>query len=74
MDKLIWHKYPSVETHNQWIGFKHFHYWGLDSIPGWGTKIPQEALSSQKEKQNRRLACRQTGIKPGISLELESQL
>ena len=50
MDKLIWHKYPSVETHNQWIGFKHFHYWGLDSIPGWGTKTPQEALSSQKKK------------------------
>ena len=28
-----------------------FHCWGLDSIPGWGTKILQAVWNSQKKKK-----------------------
>ena len=26
----------------------HFHHWGLDSVPGWETKIPQAACAAKK--------------------------
>ena len=29
----------------------HFHFWGLGSIPGWGTKIPQAMQCGQKKKK-----------------------
>ena len=29
-----------------------FYFWGPGSIPGWGTKIPQAAWSSQKKKKS----------------------
>ena len=30
-----------------------FHCWGLGSIPGWGTKVPQAAWCSQKRNKGR---------------------
>ena len=32
-----------------------FHCWGLGSIPGWQTKIPQAMLCREKKKKKRSL-------------------
>ena len=32
-----------------------FHFRGMGSIPGWGTKIPQAAQYGQKQKQTKKL-------------------
>ena len=34
----------------QWLGFHAFTAKGGGSIPGWGTKIPEAALCSQKKE------------------------
>ena len=31
-----------------------FHCWGLDSIPGWGTKILQAVWNSHKKKKKKK--------------------
>ena len=36
----------------------HFHFHGLSSIPGWGTKIPQAAWRGQKKnKKQKKTEC-----------------
>ena len=55
--KLIWlqtfrkvfREFPGGPVMRIWC----FHCWGLGSIPGQGTEIPQEARYSQKQKPHR---------------------
>ena len=44
--------FPGTSLAVQWLGVCALTAMGPGSIPGWGTKIPQAAWRSQKEKKD----------------------
>ena len=65
MIKKLWYwEFPGYPV----VRIQCFHCWGLDSIPGWGTKILQAVWNSQKKKKEKKRRRLKSCIKIGSNL------